>query len=167
MRLIKQYRLPILIIVAVVITLTVLLVVFLFHSVENDTPSVNSQSPNYQTVLPEGKSINELGGWYNISPKESAPVYAYKDTVDDVEIKVSQQPIPDNFVQNVDSSVSNLAKSYNATNQLIVDGLKIYIGNNAKGPQTVIFTKDDILILITSTAKISDSSWSNYIKSLR
>lgn len=121
----------------------------------------------YQTVLPESKSITQLGGWKRVSPPDSEPVYAYSDKIGDTSISVSQQPLPESFKKDgIDSEVADLAKKFNATTTFDADTTTAYIGTSAKGPQSVIFTKNSLLILIKSQAKIDEPSWIRYVKSL-
>ncbi|MEO5950616.1 MAG: hypothetical protein ABIQ04_04165 [Candidatus Saccharimonadales bacterium] len=120
----------------------------------------------YQTVLPVGKTINTLGGWKRVSPPDSDPVYAYIDAIDGIAVSVSQQPLPKSFEGDVDSKVAELAKKFNATTKVDASGTTVYIGTSAKGPQSIIFTKNGILILVKSQEKITDASWIKYAKSL-
>ena len=131
---------------------------------ENQVAS--KDTPEFKTILPKGASINQLGGWTRISPPENDPVYAYSDTLNNVAISVSQQPAPSSFKNNLDTEVAEVAKKFNATSQLDTGDVKAYIGTSAKGPQSVIFVKDNLLILIKSVQKIDDSKWISYIKSL-
>ena len=131
---------------------------------ENQTAT--KESPNFQTVLPSNTSIETLGGWTRISPPENDPVFAYTDTINDVSITVSQQPAPSSFKNNLDTEVAEVAKKFNATSQLDAGSVKAYIGTSAKGPQSVIFVKNNLLILMKSVQKIDDSKWISYIKSL-
>lgn len=124
------------------------------------------QAPNYPTLLPEGRTLESLGGWHRISPPDRNPVFAYADKIGDTSISVSQQPIPDGFKTNIGESVAELAKSYAATEKISLDSLTIYIGTSAKGPQSVILAKGSVLILIKSKAKIKDDAWVSYILSL-
>lgn len=123
-------------------------------------------TPDYQTVLPKGKSIEELGGWQQVSPPGSDPVFAFADTVDGVSVSVSQQPLPESFKTDIEGRVAELAKKFNATTQLEADDMTVYVGTSAKGPQSVIFTKKGLLVLIKSQQKIQDSAWTAYISSL-
>ncbi len=125
------------------------------------------KAPEYATVAPAGKSIQDLGGWKRVSPPENDPVFAYEDSVDTVGISVSQQPLPKSFTGKVDSQVAELAKKFNATDKVDADGTAVYIGTSAKGPQSVILTKSNLLILIKSQKQISDASWIAYVKSLK
>ena len=140
--------------------------VFLSFSKDGDR-SIPTSQLGFDTIVPTGKSIEQLGGWQRVSPEETAPVYAYTDTVEGVSITVSQQDIPNSFGTNTNSKVAELAKNFNATNTLNVGGLTVYIGTSAKGPQSLIFTKDKTLVLIKSDEEISGSAWTAYIESLQ
>ena len=131
-------------------------------------PSTNQTrlNPGYPTVLPSSKTISGLGGWQRISPPGSEPVYAYADTIDGVAISVSQQPLPVSFKTNTKEQVAELAKKFNATTQVQAGSTTLYIGTSAKGPQSVIFIKETVLILIKSQQKIKDTSWQQYAESL-
>lgn len=98
-----------------------------------------------------------------MSPPDNDPVFAYTDSIDGIKISVSQQPLPSGMD---DAQVAELAKKYNATTKLELSQPVVYIGASAKGPQSVIFTKNKLLVLIKSQGKISDEAWTNYIKSL-
>lgn len=126
--------------------------------------SVNG--PDYQTMLPGQKTINDLGGWRRISPPKNDPVYAYSDTLKNVPISVSQQPLPKSFVGSVDDKMSELAEKFNANTKIDGGDTKVYIGTSAKGPQSVLFTKKDVLVLIKSQKKIANEDWADYVKSL-
>lgn len=123
-------------------------------------------TPSIATITPKGESIKALGGWSLVSPKGNDPVYAYTDTILGTAITVSQQTLPHAFVADSDTKVAELAKAYNATNKIVAGDTTIYIGTNADGPQSVIFTKNNLLIMIKSKATIKNSDWASYIQSL-
>lgn len=125
-----------------------------------------AKSPEYQTVLPKGKTISQLGGWKRVSPPEKDPVFAFADTIDGIPISVSQQPLPESFKSDTAGQVAELAKRFNATDETNAGDAKVYIGTSAKGPQSVIFAKGGVLVLIKSQKKIKDASWAEYAKSL-
>ena len=169
MEFIKRHKKTTLIASATAIALILILVITgVFRSGLNktsDTPVI--EETGFQTVLPSDKTISQLGGWQRISPLNTAPVYAYADKIGDVIISVSQQPLPTSFAGSVDEKVAELATAYSATNTLNASGTKVYIGTSAKGPQSTIFTKNDLLILIKSQENIDNDSWIRYISSLR
>jgi len=125
-----------------------------------------TEAPTYLTVLPQGKTIATLGGWQRVSPTDSDPVYAFADSINGTGITVSEQPLPASFKDDVDAQIAALAKGYDATDQITAGDTTVYIGTNAKGPQSVILTKDNLLILIKSQDTLSNGDWKNYISSL-
>jgi cell division protein FtsL len=131
-----------------------------------DTSNEQIESLEYQTILPDGKSVTELGGWKRVSPTKSDPVYAYIDKISDISVNVSEQPLPKSFIGDTDDQVAELAKRFNATTKINADDIKVYVGSSSKGPQSVIFTKNSLLILIKSQERIDDAAWVKYIKSL-
>lgn len=147
----------------VLIALGLIIGIIAFHakSTENTT-----FTPSISTVLPKGKSIQSLGGWNLVSPAGNDPVYAYVDSINGVAITVSQQTLPKSLQQDTDAKVAELAKAYSATNKIAAGEVSVYIGTNAKGPQSVIFTKEGLLIMIKSKGTIKESDWATYIQSL-
>lgn len=142
---------------------------FLMHSrsqqnSKNSSITRNDQ-PSHPTILPRGTSIKDLGGWQQLRGPNGTAVYVYADTISNVPISVSQQPLPESFKQ-AGNDIEKLAKNYNATETINANGTKIYIGTSAKGPQSVIFTKNSLLILIKSQKNISNKAWAKYIASL-
>lgn len=137
---------------------------------DNTAPAESSHTSNqnlgFTPILPEAKAIDQLGGWKRVSPTGKDPVYAYSDTVDGVPITVSEQVIPASFKASVEASVAALAGGYNAKAEIGTGANTVYIGTSAKGPQSVIFTKSGLLILIKSQKVIQIPSWAKYIGSL-
>ena len=137
----------------------------LLPSSKNEGPALSAAStPSYQTILPAGKTDIT---WQRVSPPDRDPVFAYSDTLENVKIAVSQQPIPDNFKPNISDSVANLAKSYAATDKVTAGDTQLYVGTSGQGPQSVIFTKNSLLVLIKSSSKIPDAAWARYVESLQ
>ena len=122
--------------------------------------------PDYTTLLPSGRTIESLGGWTRVSPPDREPVFAYADTVAGTSIIVSQQPLPKDFKDDTADQIELLAQGYNAEKHISVGKVKVYIGTSAKGPQSAIFTKNNLLILIKASAKLTDEQWTEYINGL-
>lgn len=129
-------------------------------------PSGAASSPDFAIVLPQNRSVEDLGGWSRVSPPDSDPVYAFADSIDGVSISVSQQPIPESFKSNLASQIEQLANSYNATTVVNAGDIPVYIGRSSNGPQSVIFSKNDALVLIKSQAAIENESWAVYVSNL-
>lgn len=162
------------VIIGATLVIIIACIVVGFINRENSTDDASRQGSGqilenleYQTVLPAGKSITDLGGWRRVSPPDGDPVYAFTDTLEGVSISVSEQPLPESSRGNASSSLADIAKNLNATTKLDGGDTEIYIGNNSQGPQSVVFTKNYLLILIKSQNKISDTAWIQYINTLR
>ena len=123
------------------------------------------QSPQFDELLPNGKTGADLGGFAKISPEGSAPVYAYADEIGAVKIRVSQQELPSNIKRDSDE-LEKLAHDFNANRTIFTAETTVYIGESIKGPQSLIFQKNGLLILINSDDKLSDDAWKTYIQSL-
>lgn len=130
-------------------------------------PNAAQVTPDFTALVPKNVSIDEVGGWQKLTPPSGDTVYVYVDTVDGALLNVSQQRLPESFKASTASSVKEMAKAYNATVPLEVSGTTAYIGTSADGPQSVIFSKNEVLVLIKSDKKIQDSSWISYINSLQ
>ncbi len=127
-----------------------------------------SQAPGYSTVLPEGKSAEQLGGWFRVSPPEEAPAYAYADTIDGIQINVTQQPMPDDFKSNPSDKLVKLAEQFGASRELSTpDGTKFYVGVSSKGPESILLIKNQLLILIKAQSAIDDGKLTDYISKLK
>jgi hypothetical protein len=127
------------------------------------------KKPDYPTILPSNKSIVDLGGWVLVSPPEQKdPAFAYVDNIGGVAINVTQQLLPDKLKNSGEKGVAELAESFGATHKVKTSGGQtFYIGTASSGPQSVIFSTEQLLILIKSAKKINDSEWANYLDNLR
>lgn len=123
-------------------------------------------TPEYPTLLPSGRTIESLGGWTRVSPRERNPVFAYSDTIDGKTINVSQQPVPEEIRGDIDVQIENIALDFRATEKFSAAGTTAYIGISSNGPQFIIMAKNDILILMRSSVPIPIESWAAYINSL-
>ena len=132
-----------------------------------DPGALQKGTPDYPTLLPAGKSIEELGGWTRISPPDRNAVYAYVDTIGSIRISVSQQPLPADHRKDTARKVAELAQGYHAGQQFKTGEQTVHIGTSTQGPQSLIFSRDDLLVLIKSVAPLSNDQWATYISSLR
>lgn len=129
-------------------------------------PALTQGTPEYDTVLPKGKDIAVLGGWTRVSPPDGNPVFAYVDTIGDATISVSQQPLPDEFKKDTDNQVAQLAQNFNASERITLGNMTVHIGTSVEGPQSIIFHKEGLLVLIKSKTTIETDQWAAYIDSL-
>jgi hypothetical protein len=129
--------------------------------------ATDAKSPNFTAILPAGKSIEDLGGWARVSPADKDPVFAFTDTVDGVQLNVSQQQLPESLRTNTAQEIAKLAEGFAANEKLVAGDTTAYLGTSIRGPQSVIFVKQNLLILIKSSTKLSNERWIAYITSLR
>ena len=135
---------------------------------QSSQADVAQRIPNFTPSLPKGKTIEQLGGWQKLTPpKGGEPTWVFVDTVSGVTINVSQQRLPGNIKADTANRMADLAHGYNANTTLNVNGITVYIGTSSKGPQSVIFTKNDVLFLIKSWSTIESDAWISYIASLQ
>ena len=120
--------------------------------------------PTFSTLTPGGSKVDN---WNLVSPPGRDPVYAYTDTIDNIDVIVSQQPLPESLSKDPGSAIKDLATSYAALETLKVGNTTVYTGVSSTGPQSIIFTKNDRLILIKADKEIDPTALSDYIKSLR
>jgi len=158
------------VIIAIIATVAIATPIAIGISVsrQNDIENIaeeKGEQPTFSTILPKDKSIDDLGGWSRISPTTSDPVFAYNDEIEGVSINISEQPLPKSFEGNADAQVTEITKG-GAYKEITAGDTKVYVGTSSQGPQSVVFTKNDLLVLIKSKQKVSDTDWSKYIESL-
>jgi hypothetical protein len=167
----KRYIIPkkIIIIASVaVVAIAIPVTAGIVISRQNDAATIaaeKGEQPAFSTILPKGKTIKDLGGWSRVSPATSEPVFAYTDKIAGVTVTISEQPLPKEFEGNADAQVTELTKG-GAYNEITAGTIKAYVGTSAQGPQSVVFSKNNLLILIKSRQKIDNKDWSQYIESL-
>lgn len=88
------------------------------------------------------------------------------DELKKVRIRVSQQQLPENFKNNP-AELEKMAKDFYANRILDSDIGTVYIGQSIDGPQSLVFQKDDLLVLIASDQPIADSAWQEYLPELK
>ncbi len=92
----------------------------------------------------------------------------YTDTLDGTNFTVTQQLVSEDLAQGGDQQVENLAQALPvpAESVLQVNDTKIYIGVSDQNRQALLFTKENILILISTEGLIDEASWVGYVSSL-
>lgn len=147
--------------------IAILIIVPFFIYLANDSNQNNSGQPQFESLLPRDKSIEQLGGWVKTNqPDSDESIFSYNDELADTSILVSEQAMPDNFYTDQDSSLRELAKSFNATASFKAGDTTVYSGQSSNGPEYAIFIKQNVLIFIKSESTISTKDWITYISSL-
>lgn len=154
------------VIVVVGIAVAALVIVRYLNAEPSTNTSGQVEQPDFDVLLPAHKTTEDVDGKLVHTPKNE-PVFTYKDGLNAVAITVNEQPLSDAFKANKDSMLAEVAKGFNATRTLSAGDTKVYIGISAKGPQSLLFVKDDLLFLIQSEKKIPDDAWITYINQLK
>lgn len=97
---------------------------------------------------------------------EARKVASYNDTIDGVNITVSQQQLPDSFKADPSGAVKNMAAQFNAKQEIAAGEQLAYLGTSIKGPQTLIMQRQGMLLFIKSERAISDDAWKAYISKI-
>ncbi len=183
-RLPKTRRKTIKLIIAMVCLVGIVLIGagYIIHSKQNANnqapdqsaaPSIKSSSqppglikgtPAYSVLLPANKNITASDGWVRPGDKS---VFVYIDTINNITVSVSEQPLPDDFQTDTSQQMEQLARAEKANEKITVGTTTVYIGKTAKGPQSIFFTRNNLLILIKSDDLITNDQWAAYINSLQ
>lgn len=123
-----------------------------------------AKEPEFRTVLPEGDA--DYTSSKKIAYDAQKKVASYTDTLNGVPITVSQQPLPDSFKDDPDGQVKKIAENFSANKEIKAGGLVAYLGTSAKGPQSLVLKRGDLLIFIFSQRAIPDDVWGTYILAL-
>ena len=138
----------------------------IFHAHSSRADETTSK-PNFSPVLPKGETIESLDDWQKLTSPNGDAFYVYIDTISGVTVNVSQQVLPGKFKNDLTNQMIETARAYNATTKLDAEGTTIYVGSSAEGPQSVLFSKNGLLVLMKSWASIPDAEWIAYVKSLQ
>lgn len=125
------------------------------------------ETPAFSLIFPDGKSDKDYKV-VRVSPDGNAPAYAYADSINGQQVKLTQQELPDRLKTDSATELEKIAKDFQATNVIQVDENKIYHGINEKTHvQSLIFIKNKRLVFIAAPSKMDDSIWAAYYLSLR
>ncbi len=124
-----------------------------------------SQTPQFKIVLPSGKLSDATSEKVAYNPQRK--VASFTDTIAGIDVTVSQQKLPASFEDSPTDKVKKLAEGFSATDVIDTSTPTAYLGTSIKGPQTVIFTKNGLLIFIQSTSNIDKHDWAEYITKLQ
>lgn len=125
----------------------------------------NLKKPNFTPIVPAGKSqLADLGSESSFNATKDS--YTFNDLLLGLPIQVSEQPLPSGYSSSA-SVVAALAKDINAGQTVnFKDGVAYLNSDSSTGKQTLVLSKDNLLIFIQSLNVIDINSWANYINSL-
>ena len=126
------------------------------------------EKPKFKILYPLGSEKEIVGDVVRSTPDNVAPGYRYFDDIGGVVVSITQQQLPESFKPDTATKLASMAKDFQATNVIKIDNNIIYHGLSEKTKQqSLIFTKDNLLIFIISETKISDDAWVGYILGLK
>lgn len=108
-----------------------------------------TNDPTFSIVKPQGRDLPKEKIIFDPRRKFAK----FEDEINGVPISVSQQPLPEGIKSDPVSGTSKLAKDFGAAEEITVDGTRINYGQDEKGQQTVILTKNGLLIFILTSAQ--------------
>jgi hypothetical protein len=120
---------------------------------------------DYKTLAPDGDVTNTTSQKITYDPKRK--VSSFTDKINGYEVTVSMQPIPSNFKPAIGENVKKVAEQFAANTVLTVDNGAAYLGTSAKGPQSFVGYRGDLLVFMTSKQKIADAAWASYFNTLK
>ncbi len=119
----------------------------------------------FKPLLPNGKS-EETTASKTALDGQGRPIYTFTDKIGNTDLTITEQPLPESLKGETDSKMEKMAKDLYLTDVINASNPKAYLGTSVKGPQTVIFTKNDLLVFIQSQSKIDKDQWSDYVTRL-
>jgi hypothetical protein len=148
-----------------VIGLTTVLVITKGSKQGSDTTAVLSaaeERPNFTFLLPRGDATGKVFQ-YN---RESQTV-SFTDSIGGVRIVIHQTPLNKDLKEDTESKLEKIAQDNAFNEKIVTANPTAYLGTSAKGPQTVLFVKNDLQVFIASDKKIDNHDWAEYITSLQ
>lgn len=127
--------------------------------------AANAVKPEFNSLVPEGKDSDFEASKVRYDSEKK--VASFEDTIIGVGITLSQQQLPENFKSDPEAEVQKIAENFGAREVIYAGEVKAFSGVSAKGPQTVIFSKHDLLIFIKSNEKLDKDGLIQYIIDLK
>lgn len=128
------------------------------------TEKPSKAKPSFEVFTPNNA---DMVGLERKAPS-GEDIYTYSDILDGVRIEVTQQQLPESFKADKDAKLASFAKDNDLINVIKVDQNKIYHGFIEKSKiGSLVFIKEDRLIFIQSSAKLTDDQWTGYYLSLK
>ena len=152
----------------IAVPVLVLSIALLSNLINQDSNSTDTTAVQGQVATKPEFAIVTASGIDNATTKYDTEkkVASYADKIEGTNIVVSQQQLPDSLKTDLTKNLKNLAEQFSATDVIPTKGNDSYLGTSAKGPQTVIIVKKDLLIFIKSDQKIDKKIWQQYIDSM-
>lgn len=122
----------------------------------------------FKMMFPNGDHSTYKDTVRRISPDGKDPVFVYVDETAGVKLRVSEQAIPSDFKADLPGKLEKMARDFQASSVLVVDGSKVYYGVSVKDSvQSILFTKGSLLFLVRADRQLTDTQITKYIQSLK
>lgn len=118
-------------------------------------------SPNFHVLKPADNPTVTL------APLKGDHAFSFDDKIAGIAVTVNQQPLPSDFKANPAQALADFAKTLQTTTKFGAGSVTAYTGKTARGEQTTVFVKNDLLLFITSKQSLSNDQLANYINLLR
>jgi cytoskeletal protein RodZ len=123
--------------------------------------------PAFTPLAPVDSTNNAVHGTPQVAYDAKRNTYSFTDTIKGNAIVVSQQPIPATYKTAVDA-VSKIAVSLKANQAITTNGGTAFIATDPKSnAQTVVFSKNNLLVFVQSPFTHVTTDWQSYINSLK
>jgi hypothetical protein len=123
---------------------------------------VLSDKKLFDIVLPRGRDIPQDKIFFDQKRKFAR----YDDDINGIKVSVSQQPLPEEFKNDPDGNIKNVAENFNAKEKLTFDEQSMYLGQSEEGQQTLILTKKSVMIFIVTASQIDKEALKLYAANL-
>jgi hypothetical protein len=151
---------------------SILIFAFMLQMQTRSTPqttevlnSNQSASPAFPTVAPGGDISRTQSGKLGYDPDKK--VASYTDAIAGTPVTISQQALPERFQPDPTGELAKFAEEINAKEKHEVGDVIAYSGLSAKGPQTTILIKNQLLVFIAADKELPDDALKSYIASLK
>jgi hypothetical protein len=133
----------------------------------SDDNQVSEDQLPFEPLFPEGVDRSSLKTVVRKSPSGSV-IFTVQQFDGNNEIQITEQEMPENFLGQEATEIEKMAKELQAVSVIQIDENKIYHGlSENTGVQTLITSKNELLIFIRSNVPQSDDYWMSYYLSLK
>lgn len=137
-------------------------------STNQKVPELPKEKATFQMMFPNGDQAAYKDTVRRISPDGKEPVFVFVDETAGVKLRVSEQAIPSDFKTDLPGKLEKMARDFQASSVLVVDGSKVYYGVSVKDSiQSIIFTKGSLLFLVKADRQLTDTQITKYVQSLK
>lgn len=93
----------------------------------------------------------------------------YADRLGGVHFIVAQQQVPEEFASGGSAQIESIARALPvpAERPIQVDDTRFFISEPSAARQTVVFEKENVLVIISADEHISEMAWAGYITNLK